>query len=219
MLAVLALAPFCGAQAPLVAALEQTTLESPKLLESLAQQPSPEPFVRELYRELQQQPNAEAFSGGQGASRIYGNPLLSSVHKEFWGSNHSFAGQLTYLPLCVCDDPTGFSMSDIALKVTDKSHTEATFTLHFEPRTQPDLAQEAQVSNTAFPESDEPTTSQKPVPTPPDRRITLHLVHGEHGWRVDDIGSSEVPSMKFLLRQRHPETPEESAASQAPQKP
>ena len=222
LLTALLCTPYCLAQGRPAPALEVTTLEAPKILETLAQQPSPEPFIQELYRELQQVPTPDAFSGGDGAARIYGKPLLSSVHKEFWGSRQSFAGQLDYAPLCVCRDPTSFALSPIVLTPVDKSHTDAVFTLHFEPRPAVDLALQAPASPTAFPESSEPAEPaqpRKPMSTPPDRRITLHLVHGEHGWRIDDIAVSDVPSMKFLLRQRNPDTAEEDAAAQTPQQP
>ena len=200
--------------------LVQPTLETPKLLESLAQQASPEPFIQELYRELQQTPTPSAFSGGDGASRIYGKPLLTSVHKEFWGSQQSLAGQLGYAPLCVCQDPTAFSLSPIVLTPVDKSHSDAVFTLHFESRPMPASETIAgQESPTAFPESQTPATDPRPMTKPPDRVITLHLVHGEHGWRVDDITTRDVPSMKFLLRQRNPESGDEAAASRSPRKP
>ena len=212
------------AQASLAHALDPSGLDAPKLLETLAQQPSPEPFLQELYRELQQTPTPDAFSGGDGASRIYGKPLLTSVHKEFWGARQSLAGQLGYAPLCVCQDPTAFNLSPIVLTPIDKSHTDAVFTLHFEPRPTPGVQAPTQdttarASPTAFPEAPGPTPDTRPTTTPPDRIITLHLVRGEHGWRVDDIATREVPSMKFLLHQRNPESAEEAAASQSPQRP
>ena len=219
LLAALAIAPLCSAQAPHIPVLEQNTLEAPKLLETLAQQPSPEPFIQELYREIQQLPTPEAFSGGAGASRIYRNPLLSSVHKEFRGSVQSFAGQLDYTPLCVCHDPTGFTLSPIVLTTVDKSHTDAVFTLHFDPRPKPAPPQQAQSTGIAFPEDADPTPSQTSAPAPPDRRITLRLVHGEHGWRVDDIASADIPSMKFFLHQRHPEASDEADSKPVPQTP
>ena len=221
------IATSCLAQARQVPALEQPVPASSRLLESLSTQPSPEPFIQELYRELQQLPTADAFSGGQGASSIYAKPLLSSVHKEYWGSKESFAGQLDYSPLCVCKNPSGFTLSPIAFASLDKSHVDAVFTLHFTPQPSPAQAVDASANSpTAFPEDQEPQTESQaeaqaaqPAATPPDRRITLHLVRREHGWRVDDIASSDVPSMKLLMLQRHPETATESASAQQPPTP
>ncbi len=214
----------CLAQARQAPALEQAPPQSHKLLESLATEASPEPFIQELYRELQQLPTADAFSGGQGASGIYANPLLSSVHKEYWGSKESFAGQLDYSPLCVCKNPAGFTLSPITFTPVDKSHMDATFTLHYVPPPAPHVSQDQPASPTAFPEEPEPAAqvqdaNNQPAAAPPDRRIILHLVHREHGWRVDDIASSDVPSMKLLMLQRHPESETESASDQQPQKP
>ena len=221
--AICLIASSCLAQARQTPTLEQAPPQSQKLLESLSAQPSPEPFIQELYRELQFVPAADAFSGGQGASSIYANPLLSSVHKEYWGSKESFAGQLDYSPLCVCKNTTGISLSPITLTPVDKSHIDAVFTLHFAPPADP--AQSPSSSPTAFPEnveasSQSPASAYEPATNPPDRRITLHLVHREHGWRVDDIATSEVPSMRLLMLQRHPEAATESAsAQQADQQP
>ncbi len=215
----------CFAQAPHVPLLEQDNLEAPKLLEKLATQATPDAFVQELYRELQQQPMPDAFSGGKDASHIYANPLLSSVHKEFWGSTHSFAGQLDYTPLCVCKDPAGFTLSSIAYTSVDKSHTDATFTLHFvppapNPSTEKQTNNQAQAANDTLAFPGEPAASEdQPVVPPPDRHMILRLVHGEHGWRVDDIASNEVPSMKLMLQQRHPEPSAEAASIPPTSKP
>ena len=145
----------------------------PDELSKISTQPSPEPFIQELYRELQQTPAPAPFVGAHGASHIYADPLLSSMHKEYAHSTRGFAGQLDFNPFCSCQDPAGLTLTPITLTATDKRHTDASFKVHFAPIAGNDV---------------------------PDRAITLHLVRNDHGWRVDDISSAQVRSFKLLMR-------------------
>ena len=173
--------PVCGAQSSLHAPpslLEADDSSSlPDALSKLSTQTTPEPFIQELYRELQQPPAPPPFVGSHGASHIYANPLLTAMHHEFAASNRGFAGQLVFNPFCSCQDSTGLTLSTIALAPTDKKHTDATFTVHLPPVNGSEI---------------------------PDRVITLHLVRNDKGWRVDDISSTQVHSLKLLLRTPNP---------------
>ncbi len=178
----------------------------PDILERLARAESPEPFIQEIYREVQITPALPQFIGARGASHIYAQPLLGSMYKEFAGSTRAFAGRLDFLPFCSCQDPSNLILSPLTLTIIDPNHTDATLHLH----TTPPPTTVAQAEPTDFPAP----TQQTPQPTPqpaqpppqviPETIITLHLVRTEKGWRVDDVSSARVHSLKLLLRDPPP---------------
>ena len=184
----------CHAQRIPPPALDDSA-DLPDELLRLSAQPSPEPFIQEIYRELQQVPAPAAFVGAHGAHHIYADPLLGSMHREYAASTRRFAGQLDFNPFCACQNPAGLSLSAVTLTPVDKRHTDAAFTVHFVPALIP-----APVSDDPGAPPAPPTVATTGIA--PDKAITLHLIQTGKGWRIDDISSAQVRSFKLLMRDK-----------------
>ena len=190
----------CHAQRIPPPALDDSA-DLPDELVRLSAQPSPEPFIQEIYRELQQVPAPAPFVGAHGAHHIYADPLLTSMHREYAASTRRFAGQLDFNPFCACQNPAGVTLSPVTLTPVDKRHTDASFKVHFTAPATP--APDSQ-SPTAFPtEAPVETASATQPPSPAtERAITLHLIQTSKGWRIDDISSAQVRSFKLMMRDK-----------------
>jgi hypothetical protein len=132
-----------------------------------APNPTPEDFVRAIYRQYDiKSPTGPDFTG-RHASSVFTPSLVQLIRRDQRQSRGE-VGKLDGDPICDCQDPDGLKLTTLQVTAQTPRIATAAVTLTFPPH---------EVTH-----------------------LRLNLVLLPTGWRIDDIATSDTPSLRKLLQ-------------------